>query len=26
VPPYPETLAYVRKVLQRAEADGLAPR
>ena len=26
VPPYPETVAYVRKVLQRAEADGLAPR
>ena len=26
VPPYPETLAYVRKVLRRAEADGLAPR
>jgi soluble lytic murein transglycosylase-like protein len=26
VPPYPETLAYVRKVLKRAEADGLAPR
>ena len=26
VPPYPETLAYVRKVLERAKADAPAPR
>jgi soluble lytic murein transglycosylase-like protein len=26
VPPYPETLAYVRRVLERAETDGRAPR
>ena len=26
VPPYPETLAYVRKVLERAQASGRAPQ